>query len=439
MPRRVTAGDAVYAGTINVGQSIEASVHSSPASSRLAMLLRSVAEAQTERPALATLADSVAGWFVGGVLLLAAITFASWSFSSPEDALWVTLSVLVISCPCALALATPAALTAAATALRNNGIVVNGENALESLMQSTHLVFDKTGTLTQGELSLSIVHTLSGLERDACLSLAAALQQHSTHPVAKALADVASTHRLDEAVSHQGAGIEAQWRGRTVRMGSDAFCRALAPGLSCAPQEALYWVALVEENRPLAWLGFVDCVREEATEVIDFARERGVQVTLLTGDASAQVDLVADALGIEQVVRGASPQQKVAHVRSLQAAGDVVCMVGDGLNDAPVLGVANVSIAVAEATELARTQAALVITDGSLGRVTEAYRIADSTYRVMRQNIVWALSYNVAAIPLAAAGLVAPWLAAIGMSASSLLVVLNALRLQRAKHGVGRG
>lgn len=431
LPRRVKEGDTIYAGTININQELEACVSCDYQDSRLALLLRSVHTAQASKPRLATLADRIAGWFVGGVLLVAATTFISWLVIDSSQALWVTLSVLVISCPCALALATPAALTAAASALRERGVIVNAENALEALASVTHMVFDKTGTLTQGNLQIEATESLGRLGKPEILSLAAALQKHANHPVAKAFEHVATSQSLDDVKVVQGAGIETRLHGKTLRIGSEQFCRQIAPELVAPPTKPLYWVALCQQDEPLAWIGFSDTLRSESSTVIDTVKKRGVQIELLTGDSSAQASQIARALNIEHLFAGVTPQEKLEHVQSLQATGAVVCMVGDGLNDAPVLGVADVSFAVASATELARAQAALVIADGDLHKVTEAQDIARRCYRIMRQNIGWALAYNVSAIPLAAMGMVPPWAAALGMSASSLLVVLNALRLTR--------
>lgn len=431
LPRVVVEGGTIYAGTINLNQTLEATVNCDYRESRLALLLRSVVSAQGTKPRLATLADRIAGWFVAGVLLVAACTLAGWLLVDPSRALWVTLSVLVISCPCALALATPAALTGAASALRDRGVIVNAENALEALSKATHFVFDKTGTLTYGSLSIGSVELLSDCDKDEVIALAAALQQHSTHPVAKAFAQEPVTRRLRDVTTLQGAGIEAIVDGAPVRIGSESFCRQIAPQLGTPPSQPLYWVALCRRDEPLAWIGFNDKVRAESSAVIQAVSERGITVELLTGDSSGQASRIAQLLGIERLIAGVSPQEKLDHVRALQDNGAIVCMVGDGLNDAPVLGAADVSFAVSGATELARAQASLVITDGDLTKVIESLTLAKRCDRIIRQNFCWALGYNLCAVPLAIAGLVPPWAAAIGMSASSLIVVLNALRLTR--------
>jgi Cu2+-exporting ATPase len=344
----------------------------------------------------------------------------------------VTLSVLVISCPCALALATPAALTSAASALRAAGVIVRGENALESLSRATHLIFDKTGTLTEGSLNISVVQPLGDMSEAELLDLAAAMQCHSSHPVARAFTDITGSAVLDDVSYQVGAGLEARKGSQRYRMGSEVYCRQLAADLPGPPDERHYWVALCRDNSALAWIGLDDKTRLEAPAVIQAARQAGLQIELLTGDSSVQGPVLGKVLGIESVSSGLEPQQKMAHVHDLQQGGAIVAMVGDGLNDAPVLSLADASFAVAGATDLARTQADFVIVGGDLGKVLETWRKARQCRRIIQQNFAWALGYNLCAIPLAALGFVPPWAAAIGMSLSSLLVVGNSLRLNNA-------
>jgi P-type Cu2+ transporter len=429
LPREVRVGDTIYAGTVNTDATLQGQVLGSYLESRLAALQRSVEQAQTEKPQLARLADRIASWFVAGILLVTTATAIVWSQYDPTQAFWVTLSVLVISCPCALALATPAALTSAASALRAAGIIVHGENALEALARTTHLIFDKTGTLTEGSLHIVAVHPLANHDADQLLAIGAALQRYSSHPVARAFDGIDATADLQSVEYQVGAGLEGIRNGERYRMGSEQFCRQLAARLPAPPDDALYWVALCRENEPLAWVGLDDRTRAEAPAVVDAARDGGMQVELLTGDSSPQGPLLARSLGIDRVASGLTPQQKMAHVQALQGEGAVVAMVGDGLNDAPVLGLADASFAVAGATDLARTQADFVIVGGDLHAVTQAWRKARQCRRVIMQNFAWALGYNLGAIPLAALGHIPPWAAAIGMSLSSLLVVANSLRL----------
>lgn len=431
LPRPVTRGDIVYAGTVNIEEALEADVLGDYRDSRLAALQRSVDMAQTVKPRLEKLADRIASWFVAGILLLTMITALTWSQIAPEQAFWITLSVLVISCPCALALATPAALTSAANALRASGVIVRGENALEALTHCTHLLFDKTGTLTAGSLSISRVELLDDVSEHDILAIAAALQQYSTHPVAGAFASIRGDSKVDQVTVEVGAGLKARRAGVTYHLGSTPFCRQLLASFPDAPNNELYWIGLCREGTAMAWIGLTDTVREEAAAVIDEAHQKGLQVELLTGDSSMQGPKLARSLGIETVHSGQTPQQKMSRVQHLQASGAIVAMVGDGLNDAPVLGLANISFAVTGATDLARTQADFIIVDGDLHQVMKTWKKARQCGRIIHQNFAWALAYNLCAIPLAAMGYVPPWAAAIGMSMSSLLVVGNSLRLNR--------
>lgn len=431
LPRSVSRGDTVYAGTVNVEAALEAEVLCDYRDSRLAALQRSVATAESEKPRLARMADRLASWFVAFILLVTSATALVWLQIDPSRALWVSLSVLVISCPCALALATPAALASAASALRASGVIVRGENALEALSRCTHLLLDKTGTLTEGRLVIDEVVTPGSLDREQALAIAAALQHYSNHPLSHAFDDIPAATGFGPAQYRVGAGLEGQHNGVRYRIGSESFCRELLPTLNPPPQRALYWVALCSAGETLAWIGLSDHLRPEAADVVRAAREGGLEVGLLTGDSSPQGPQLARELGIEHVAIGLEPQQKMQQVQTLQAAGAVVAMVGDGLNDAPVLSLADASFAVAGATDLARTQADFVAVDGDLAAVTITWRKARKCRRIIIQNFCWALGYNVSAIPLAAMGYIPPWAAAIGMSLSSLLVVANSLRLNR--------
>lgn len=429
LPRKIAPGDTIYASTVNTEAAVEVRVQGSYLESRLAALQRSVEQAQTEKPRLARLADRVASWFVGAILILTTATALVWSQLAPDQAFWITLSVLVISCPCALALATPAALTSAASSLRGSGVIVRGENALEALARATHLIFDKTGTLTEGTLAIAQVHILADATQEQALAIGASLQAYSSHPVARAFTAIEPHPDMQQVHYQVGAGLEAQQNSHCYRMGSEPFCRALAPTLPPPPAEPLYWIALCRDQVPLAWIGLEDSIRPEAAAVIAAAGKAGLSVGLLTGDSSAQGPLLADKLGIKNIKTGLDPQQKMVEVGGLQAAGHIVVMVGDGLNDAPVLSLADASFAVTNASDLARAQADFVLVDGDLHSVTATWNKARQCRKIIMQNFAWALIYNACAIPLAAMGFVPPWAAAIGMSLSSLLVVGNSLRL----------
>ena len=431
LPRDLVPGDSVFAGTVNIESAVEIRSYGSYADTRLAALQRSTESGRQNKPRLARLADRLAARFVAVVLLVTAATAAVWSQLDPERALWVSLSVLVVSCPCALALATPAALANAAAALRNAGILVHGDNALEALARSSHLIFDKTGTLTHGELTIGDLVLLAQQDRAAVLALAGSLQQYSNHPIARAFNGLVSNLPVNAADYRIGAGITGTIDGVRYRIGSAHFCRELCPVLADAPSNEAYWIALVSEDAPVAWISLHDPLRESAAAVVEWARQQGLVVELLTGDSSGQGLLLAAKLGISEVRTGQTPQDKLTHVAQLQAEGATVTMIGDGLNDAPVLSQADTSIAMANAADLTRAQADLVMVDADLDIIPTAFRKALQCRRIMLQNFAWAMAYNACAIPLAASGFIAPWAAAVGMSLSSLLVVGNSLRLNR--------
>lgn len=436
-PRPVGPGDTVFAGTLNLEGALEISAAGPFSESRLAALQQSVGRASGAKPLLWRLADRIAGGFVLAVLLLTSATALVWYSIDPSRALWVSLSVLVISCPCALALATPAALTSAAAALRRKGVLVHGENALDALARADALVVDKTGTLTTGRFALDRIVPLAGAQResaghDALQSVAAALQRASRHPVARVFDPYPAAPGFREAVYEIGAGVSARDRdNREWRMGSAGYCRAIAPQLPDAPDQRHYWVALVRDGAPQAWFAFDDSLRPGAAPLLQELHDAGLHTEMLSGDSPDRVAAAARSLALDRAGGGLSPEQKLARLDELQQSGRVVVAVGDGLNDGPLLAQADASFAVAEATDLARAQADFVIEGRDLDAVGLTWRTALRCRRIILQNMAWALGYNACAIPLAACGLVPPWAAALGMSASSLLVVLNSLRLTR--------
>lgn len=437
LPRKVSAGDEVYAGTVNLEDTLEMEALGSHLESRLLALQQSIDRASLERPKVTYLVDRIAGKFTATILGICAISALFWWQIDPSRVLWISMAILVVSCPCALSLATPTALTATATALRRQGILLRGDHGIVTLAGITHLLFDKTGTLTSGQLQLRTVKLEGASPESQVIAIAASLQQHSNHPVARAFIGRPAERGVSVEKTVVGAGIAGRdSQEQTLRIGSEAYCRALAPQLSEHPGGDLYWVALVRENEPLAWLGFDDPLRPEAESVVANAMAAGLRVGLLSGDSSTLASQLGQKLGIPWVRTHCSPDEKVAHIRALQAQGHRVAMVGDGLNDAPVLAAADASIAVADATALARAQADFVCSNQSLWSVLRAWQLANTGRRTIRQNIAWALGYNVIGVPAAALGFVPPLLAAIGMSVSSIIVTLNAARLSSAKREV---
>ncbi len=434
-------GEAVVAGAVNRDSPIEVRVERVGEDTVLAAIVRLLDRAQAEKPRIAALADRVAAWFVGALLLFAGLVWVYWWRTDPDAALWVTLSVLVVTCPCALSLATPAALTAATGRLTRLGLLTTRGHALEHLARATHVVFDKTGTLTRGRLRLIDVEVSADASRETCLRVAAGLEQGSEHPIARALVEAAGEPEPVAAIENTpGEGVEGVWQGRRLRLGREDYALGLgaarAPGREAAADPHAgggpgATVVLADAGKVWARFRFEDTPRPEAAAAVAELAALGLQVELLSGDAPRTVAALARELGIRAYRGGQRPADKLGRIRELQAAGAVVAMVGDGINDAPVLAGSQVSIAMGGGTELAHASADMVLLSERLDHIPEGVRTARATLRVIRENLAWAVAYNVIALPLAAAGMVAPWMAAIGMSSSSLIVVLNALRLTR--------
>jgi len=437
IPVRKSPGARVIGGSLNTASPLVIRVEQVGADTVLAGIVRLADRAQSKRPAITVLADRVGAVFTVFILTAAAVSAAAWAAIEPARALSVAIAVLVITCPCALAIAVPAALSAVHASLMRLGILVVGGHALESLARVRHVVFDKTGTLTAGRLSLVGVMPLGTLERDACLALAARIEINSRHPCARALVEAnKSTERgADDPIEVReiaGAGLEATLDGRRVRIGSPAFVAGLT-GLQL-PRELVFVAdpmvvtALGDESGWLALFTFSDPIRSDARALIAGLRARGIAVSLLTGDRPAVARCVAQALGIDEWRAGFSPGDKAAYVRALQDQGATVAAVGDGVNDAPAMAQAQVSIAMGGGTDLAQSHADVILAAGRIGALTELFEAALRSRRVIWQNLAWAVLYNVIAMPLALFGLVSPLMAAVGMSASSVMVVLNGLR-----------
>jgi Cu2+-exporting ATPase len=437
-PVTKTVGDAVTGGAVNAESPLVVRVEQVGETTRLSAIIALMERAAMEKPRIVELADRVATYFVGVLLLVAAGTALGWYMVDPGKALWITVSVLVVTCPCALSLATPIALTVAAGSLARDGLLVTRGHAIETLARATHFVFDKTGTLTSGHMRLIDVLCLRDESRERCLALAAALEQASEHPLAQA---VRAAHRgevlpVRAALNEPGQGIAGEVAGQIYRIGRPAY--ALAASGQDLPAEAAAWldsgdtvVLLADAAGALALFRIGDELRPEARGLIDRLHAFGKKVVLLTGDAPAVANRVAAALGIEKVHAGVTPGGKHACVSQLQTEGAVVAMVGDGVNDAPVLALAQVSIAMGGGAQLARTQADFVLLSENLAHLQHGLQRAALTLVVIRQNLWWSFAYNIVALPAAIAGYVTPWMAGIGMSLSSLLVVLNSLRIQR--------
>lgn len=435
-------GDAVVGGTLNVGSPLFVSVIGVGADTVLANITRLADRALGEKPQFAQLAERIAASFSLAVLILAVLTALAWAPAGGESWFRNAISVLIVTCPCALALATPAALAAATARLSGIGLLVTRGHVMETYARVTDVVFDKTGTLTQNEMRVSCIAALGTLREQAILSLAAGLELGSSHPVARALAAALGGHAgvsatVASGLAHRaGEGIEGAVDGETLRIGTAAFVAALVgtpmPQGACS-NNGHSQVFLGRAGEWLARIELDDALRPDARAAVDALRAAGAKVHMLSGDVPAAVGAIAGELDLGDAVRaGATPQLKLDYVESLQRKGCVVAMVGDGTNDAPVLAKAALSIAMSGGTDLARAHADVVLLSGRLMAIAEGLGVARATRRVIRQNIAWAIGYNAIAVPLAMMGWISPWGAALGMSASSLVVVGNAVRLQRS-------
>ncbi|WP_174875117.1 heavy metal translocating P-type ATPase [Vogesella oryzae] len=433
-PIRKTSGDSVIAGSVNQASALVLQVTRTGSDTRLAGIVRLLDQAMADKPQLARLADRFAAWFVALLLLAAAGTYLGWSLlDGPQHALWITVAVLVVSCPCALSLATPAALTAATGHLAQIGVLITRGHALETLAKVSDVVFDKTGTLTHGRMQLLATHEAAHPEEIAAIALAAALEQSSEHPIARALSATAADSRLPGVAglrNHPGQGVEGLINGQHWRLGRPDFVCSLSGHAEPPAMPATATVVALGDTRGIkAWFAIGDQLRDSAASVLAQLQAQGLRVHLLSGDAELAVATLAAELGITHYRAGATPEDKLTYVSQLQQGGARVLMLGDGVNDAPVLARADVSLAMGGGTDVARASGDMVLMGDDIAQLPKALQLARHTMQIIRQNLLWAAVYNLVALPLAIGGHVTPWLASLGMAASSLLVVSNALRL----------
>ncbi len=425
-------GDKVIAGSINQTQAVVVEVSKDPADSTVSVMGRMLLKSQLRRSRHAHLSERFAGWFVAVVLVVATLTALWWLQHDVSMLVPATLAVLVISCPCALSLATPAAIASASRSLLERGVLLTRGEALELLGRVDTVVFDKTGTLTTGQPQ--IVDTIINPERKefdevAALGIAALLEIDSSHPVARAFAAIQVSRAEVHDITGHANGVEGSVADSVYKLGNAAFT-GVKPG-DLPGSGGCLWLA--DDAGWIARFDLDDGLREGAAATMAALRARGLEVIILSGDHAQAVAPVAKRCGIDHWHAEQSPTMKMDFLQSLQANGKHVLMVGDGINDAPVLSAATVSMTVSGASELANSTADFILTAHSLALVDEVFERARQTRRVIRQNLLWALAYNGFGVPFAAAGFIVPWMAALGMSLSSLLVVLNSGRLARSK------
>ena len=528
-----SAGDRVLAGSVNGSGVVEVEVTGAGDETVLGGVLRRAERAARERPAIAELADRTAAWFIGAVLVLATGVAFAWLLHDPSRMIPVLVSVLVVTCPCALSLATPAAMTAALGALARAGLIATRANAVERLALATHCLADKTGTLTEGRFRLQSVTAFTGVPGSRCLALAAALERYATHPVGAALVQAAderwsdvgiddeggprneaglggrdgpgseaeigvngepgarievghggdhdigaaggerALERVMEPATHAG-GVTGRIDGVRYTVGSPGFvARICGPGIPATGRSvtgvdeargsagnagagrpapsipgadeartdeaapSATHVLLARDGALLARFVLADTLRADAPALVDGLRRRGIETTIASGDSPAAVERAAGALEVARHLAGLSPEAKLEEAVRLAATGERVLMLGDGVNDTPALAGAHVSVAMGRGAAAAAARADAVLIGDDPGRLLAALDIARRARRIVKQNLAWALGYNLVALPLAAAGAVPPWAAAIGMSLSSLAVAGNALRLGRERDPAG--
>jgi len=430
------AGAAVIAGSINLEGPLTVRVTGVGEHTVLAGIVRLLDRAVAEKPRLAQLADQVASYFTYVLLVLTLIVALAWWCVDPSRVLEIVLAVLVVTCPCALSIAAPAAFAAAGSHLLKQGILLTRGHALETLAKVTHVVFDKTGTLTYGKPLLNQILTLGETSELECLCIAASLEQASEHPLAQSFLARIGKHELHavaEAQNFPGKGVAGVINGRRYTLGNRSMSLPLA-GSAESEQDAPVGATLVwlcDEQQVLARFALSDELRPEALGLVTELKKQGFRVSMLSGDSAAAVEHFAARLGIADYRWGLHPEDKLAALKVLQAEGQVVAMVGDGVNDAPVLAGADVSIAMGGGTQVARASSDIVLLSEKLPDIWRSLQGGRVTMSIMKQNFAWAAGYNFLALPFAALGYIPPWLAALGMSVSSLVVVLNALRLRQ--------
>ncbi|QMS78488.1 heavy metal translocating P-type ATPase [Aeromonas veronii] len=431
LPLLKQRGDQVYAGTINTDAPLQIRVTHRIEESRIAQIMRLQDHALDDKPAIAQMADQLSRHFILVLLIIAAAVWTFWHFHQSDQAFWVTLAVLVATCPCALSLATPTALTSATANLTRNGILLRRGHVLDVLTKANRIVMDKTGTLTTGEISLTHTQALADLDEAHCLAIARAMEVQSEHPIARAfrlpadsIAVLPSAREITPVIGH---GITALVDGVRYRIGSARWL-GLDPAQERCRGLAIY---LANEQQVLARFNLEDTLRPDARALIAAFKAASLQTTVLTGDSSLQADEIARELGVDELVKGVSPDGKLAYLKARETQGDISIMVGDGINDAPVLAGAHASFAMAGGTDLAKNSADAILLADDLSRLLEARVLAMRTRKIIIENFAWSIGYNLLVLPLAACGWLPPYLAAAGMSLSSLIVVTNSMRLNR--------
>ncbi|TKB03885.1 heavy metal translocating P-type ATPase [Alteromonas portus] len=443
-PVRKSNNSVVYGGTVCQDGSLTITVTQTLKNALVNQIVRLQASAMASKPKAAQIADNFSRYFVTAVLLISVLTYSFWAYQDSDDTFWITISVLVATCPCALGLATPSALTCAMAKLNRQGILLKRADALEQITDIDTIALDKTGTLTQGKFSISNAWFADGVDSNSALSIARALESRSEHPIAKAfsggiaLSEISASSGSADAIDNTvqkvtnftvtpGGGISGEINETLFSMGSAAFS-VHESHQSFIKEHPSANVFLTVKGRIMAAFEVKDTLREDTQETLDILATNHT-LTVLSGDTQQNVDSLTAPLPISAAKGGLTPEQKYDAVLSMQQSGSKVMMMGDGINDAPVLASADVAIAVGNATDVAKTAADVILLGDQLLSVPELIRTAHQVKQKIRQNIGWSVGYNVLILPFAVSGLLSPWMAVVGMSLSSIIVVTNSTRL----------
>ncbi|MFZ6688573.1 heavy metal translocating P-type ATPase [Undibacterium sp. SXout11W] len=438
-----TVDDNVIAGAINTNGTLIIKALKVGMETHLSSLIEMMETAATEKPPIVLLADKHASRFLSIILLIAVLTGVVWTFIVPDRALWIAISVIVVTCPCALSLATPGVMSAAIGMMAKNGVLIKNGKAIQTMAEATHFIFDKTGTLTVGKLR--VAHQLMQREMPLAENIAFLLASGSGHPAARAIADgLAAQNENTSAmeVTHMqevaGGGIEALIGNRSYRLGSVGFALGLASKsaskntqefkIPSDMREATVSV-LADQDGVIMVFALADTLRVDAIETVKKLQLRHKKILLLSGDRDEVVQAVARECGIDDARANLSPADKFNIVQTLQVEGATVVMVGDGMNDGPALSLANVAVAMGQGAPISQTRSDVLLMSNRLSDLDFGFVVANKAFHLIRENLFWAIAYNLFAIPAAVIGWLEPWHAALGMSLSSLIVVLNALRL----------
>jgi Cu2+-exporting ATPase len=426
MPVEKTIGSIVYTASINHLSPLTLQVTATHQQTLMATILRLMNKAHNEKPEIATFTDKIARYFVTALLLIATMTYSYWHLQGNPEAFWITIAVLVATCPCALSLATPTALTVATSRLSRMGLLIKRGHVLEQLAELQHVVSDKTGTLTQGKLTICDVVRSSPYRLEKILGWSAALEAHTSHPIKHAFDQYASGESATSVEVLTGLGVQGVVAKHHLQIGSPTFT-ATQP----SPRQGFVELIVKVDSQLAARIYLSDPLKTDAKKFADLLRQSNIQLSILSGDTASQVADIAQQLGHVDFKAGALPQDKLLWLQELQGTSPKLLMLGDGVNDAPVLASAPLSIAIGQGSDLAKVSADAILLGSTLAPLANAIKLSRQCRNIIHQNLAWALGYNSIILPLAVSGWVTPYIAVIGMSASSFLVLANSLRLNK--------